>query len=149
MAGSEFDDPIEVWLAAAGDPVPLADLLSGDAPLSRRARDALAAWLTGAFDAEPGPEDDAPAAPLTPARIKLTQAAAEVLRVTDWAEARGIEIDRESLSREVAAAGEVAPELLNAMVRRMRRDGRQDARMIEARAYRQWRARNRPHGPGR
>ncbi|GAA0302398.1 hypothetical protein [Rhodovulum strictum] len=148
MNECDFDDPIEVWLAAEGDSSALVVVLSSNLVLSRRMRDALAAWLSGAFDAEPTIRRNHDPPPLTPDSIRLLNAAEDYLRVADWVAERGFDIDANSLLTQVAQMWHLSTPTLNAAVANLRRTGRRNPLRIEAQAFRNWQQQGRP-GKGR
>ncbi|TCO72073.1 hypothetical protein [Rhodovulum euryhalinum] len=144
----EFSDPVEVWRAAEGDLSGLIALLVAETRPSRRTLDALAGWLSGAFDAEPDLRGIPSVSPFTPDRIRLETAAEDFCRIAEWSMARGFDIDGQSLLKEVAKKWDVDADALGRAVDMLRRSGPRDALKIEARAFRQWQQRTRASGRG-
>lgn len=141
MDPDDFSNPVEVWLAAEGEPSQLVSLLLAEGDLAPRTRHALAAWLSGAFGPT-GTPDDRPSGPaVTPDRIRRETALANYLRVAAWISDRGYQADTASLSHQIANKWHVPPETLRKDIDRARSKGLPDIFETEARAFRAWRRR--------
>ncbi|SIO55284.1 hypothetical protein SAMN05444722_3482 [Rhodovulum sp. ES.010] len=138
MEDVDFADPVEVWLAAMGDPSPLVALLIAGGALPRRTRHALAAWLSGAFGQARAPGARTGDHVLAPEEIRRDTAAANYLRIAARAEERGYEIDGDSLARQVARKWRVPLATLRGDIARARTEGMPDILDTEARAFRAW-----------